>query len=671
MNNLPRQILRQIFSQYGPALLEDPRLCQSLLRDLCGKYKSEINLLIVVQRLIIAREVKRYIDTVPHELLISQLIFAMCREFAFDQKAAHWAVYSWAQALELSVADLEIEESSEEATVSEEATISEARDTRTTESSQPETVTKKDGGEARTTRPRKRRVTKSSTELDSQKHRYSEIRVYPEPIDATIEFGIRRKRFAAWAKLANTKLKRFFGIREVTGPQALPTSKGRNTSEVQLHLKYPLHEPPEMALWFKEELEEVSSYIEAEQTTRLPLILTGYEGFGGTSIVNWATTQAANRIAYATGSSADTAVFVLHSHVDDLKGDISLNIDKGLAQIKSRTWQKFNERFAELFDQFNSYPFHQLEKMFTKDLTEVNPRLVGTKTPIEVNVPFGEHIVAETEMEFRLKPKADRIATLLNELDNRIPTERHRKRSDSGLPYRIVLVIDSVNDCRLLKAIERFRPPFKALRIIVILNKHSYDQHMRSSAMWLRSRFETIRFLPLFQCEIAHELCRYYFDVQQELLKNKKIRSLIEGLEFRCRGLPGNFGKIMKNQMEVENNLLTLNSKTVAPWKKYQKVGMFLDHNWKKILTGYFHSAMLTDREQSAPLRLFLYHVSEKIIDTCQGKSENEMIEVCMDHAAKTWCPSNDSLASSISQELVQALSKEQLLTVKPSDELW
>ena len=630
MNNLPRQVLGEIVSQYGPALLEDPRRCQALLRDKCPKYKSEINLLIIVQRLIIARELRRYIDSVPHELLVTQLVNTMYQEFAFDQSAAQWAVYSWAQALGLSVTEAEIEEAPEETTVSEK------REPPIIVSPHAETETiarKKSGsdGTAKRAQTRKRRRTKSSPAVDSQS------RVDRESIDTTITYEdiSLRNRFAVWIKPAITRLKKFVGIHEVIALQALPASRTSQSAEVQLRLKHPLHEPPETAEWFKGELEEVTSYITAEEMRRPPLVLTGYEGFGGTSIVNWAITQAANRIAHTTRSSATTALFVIHSHIEDLNGEILLNIDKGLAQVKSPSWQQFDEHFSPLFDHFNSYPFHTPGDMTMESAEEDGLRVVGLTKPIEVTVPIGSRRNYKNVRTDRPKPKAEQIRTLLNALDHQITTKRDTSHS-AGLPYRIVLVIDFLDEFRLLKAIETFRPPFKALRIIVILNKSSYDQHMNSSKGRLGLPLKIISFLPKFEENIAAKLCRYYFDIPDELFENKNVKTLIKALEFRCRGLPGNFAKIIDTLMDPAKSIITLNDETVKPWKRYKAAENCLQKNWQKILRGHVEQAALEDPQRSAPLRLFLYQASEKIINTCQGKSEVEVVHVCMSHAPQT-----------------------------------
>jgi hypothetical protein len=46
MNDLPRQKLRELLAQHGPALCDDARRCKALLREQCGAYKQEIRVLL-------------------------------------------------------------------------------------------------------------------------------------------------------------------------------------------------------------------------------------------------------------------------------------------------------------------------------------------------------------------------------------------------------------------------------------------------------------------------------------------------------------------------------------------------------------------------------------------------------------------------------------------------
>ncbi|CCH93576.1 hypothetical protein MICCA_3220009 [Microcystis aeruginosa PCC 9432] len=45
MNNLPRQKLKEIFTQYSHSVYYDLKLCKALLKVFCGQYRKEISVL--------------------------------------------------------------------------------------------------------------------------------------------------------------------------------------------------------------------------------------------------------------------------------------------------------------------------------------------------------------------------------------------------------------------------------------------------------------------------------------------------------------------------------------------------------------------------------------------------------------------------------------------------
>ena len=45
MNNLPRQKIKEIVTQYGHSVYYDPQLCKALLKVFCGQYRKEISVL--------------------------------------------------------------------------------------------------------------------------------------------------------------------------------------------------------------------------------------------------------------------------------------------------------------------------------------------------------------------------------------------------------------------------------------------------------------------------------------------------------------------------------------------------------------------------------------------------------------------------------------------------
>lgn len=50
MKDLPRQVLCDLMAKYGQDLTNDGQRCEALLRDFCGKARSEISILIAALR---------------------------------------------------------------------------------------------------------------------------------------------------------------------------------------------------------------------------------------------------------------------------------------------------------------------------------------------------------------------------------------------------------------------------------------------------------------------------------------------------------------------------------------------------------------------------------------------------------------------------------------------
>ncbi|MBA2341103.1 MAG: hypothetical protein H0V88_11955 [Pyrinomonadaceae bacterium] len=102
MIDVPRQTLREIVAKYGRTVCEDPKRCRGLLRDFCGSYRREINVLVgaleerVGVELLAVREGR---SSMPREVLLSRLTKRLEDNLALTEGAARWAIDSWALAL--------------------------------------------------------------------------------------------------------------------------------------------------------------------------------------------------------------------------------------------------------------------------------------------------------------------------------------------------------------------------------------------------------------------------------------------------------------------------------------------------------------------------------------------------------------------------------------------
>ena len=99
MHDLPRQKLRELIIEYGRSLCDDPRRCEALLKDYCGQYKREIFVLISALKNRVAEDLINASAGVPQPMVVARLNKRLEDELAMTTEAAHWAVESWALAL--------------------------------------------------------------------------------------------------------------------------------------------------------------------------------------------------------------------------------------------------------------------------------------------------------------------------------------------------------------------------------------------------------------------------------------------------------------------------------------------------------------------------------------------------------------------------------------------
>jgi hypothetical protein len=101
MNDTPREQLKYIIGQYGRSISEDPKRCEALLRDFCGQYRKEINVLVSAIKEAVTVDLSNLQHRVPSDLLLAQLTKRLEDRLAIDPIAARWSVESWAIALGL------------------------------------------------------------------------------------------------------------------------------------------------------------------------------------------------------------------------------------------------------------------------------------------------------------------------------------------------------------------------------------------------------------------------------------------------------------------------------------------------------------------------------------------------------------------------------------------
>jgi len=99
MNDLPRQRLCEIIQKYGRSLCDDQRRCEGLLRDLCGEYRREVNIIVSALKEQVVSDLLTPQSNIPYDALLSRLTKRLHNDLALTEDAARWAVESWALAL--------------------------------------------------------------------------------------------------------------------------------------------------------------------------------------------------------------------------------------------------------------------------------------------------------------------------------------------------------------------------------------------------------------------------------------------------------------------------------------------------------------------------------------------------------------------------------------------
>jgi hypothetical protein len=101
MRDAARESLRQLVMEYGRSICEDPLRCRSLLLDVCGEYRREINVLMAVLEEHVVADLLALPASVPRDLFLARLTRRVCENRGLAQEVARWGVQAWVFALGL------------------------------------------------------------------------------------------------------------------------------------------------------------------------------------------------------------------------------------------------------------------------------------------------------------------------------------------------------------------------------------------------------------------------------------------------------------------------------------------------------------------------------------------------------------------------------------------
>jgi hypothetical protein len=95
----PRAALRYLMSQHGRSILDDPRRCEALMRDLCPESRREILLLVRAISERVPADLLGSRGGMPIQMFLAQLTKRLEDNLALSPDASRWTVESWALAL--------------------------------------------------------------------------------------------------------------------------------------------------------------------------------------------------------------------------------------------------------------------------------------------------------------------------------------------------------------------------------------------------------------------------------------------------------------------------------------------------------------------------------------------------------------------------------------------
>jgi hypothetical protein len=99
IDNIPRQRLCEIVKTYGETIIENPKRLRAILKDLCqGKNAREINAIISSLEEKIPHEILKSKNTVPWNILSSQLKKRLIDNTYYSDDLVTWSINCWALA---------------------------------------------------------------------------------------------------------------------------------------------------------------------------------------------------------------------------------------------------------------------------------------------------------------------------------------------------------------------------------------------------------------------------------------------------------------------------------------------------------------------------------------------------------------------------------------------
>lgn len=155
MNDLPRHTLSRVIAEHGRGICDAPKRVEALLRDLCGAYRREINIIMgALEERVAADLIAASNSAVPRAALLARLAARLRDNLAYTPEAARWAVETWAFALGiLSEAEFQERARAEAAEAQRSAATPPVRDPQPTAERTPSAASQASQPQRQTTSP--------------------------------------------------------------------------------------------------------------------------------------------------------------------------------------------------------------------------------------------------------------------------------------------------------------------------------------------------------------------------------------------------------------------------------------------------------------------------------------------------------------------------------------
>jgi len=91
MDDFPRRKLCDLVLEFNGSLYEDSRICESILKDYCGSFKREVNVLIGALKKQVVVTLLSSSNT-TYDIVSARLVKRLCDNLSLTEESAQWAI---------------------------------------------------------------------------------------------------------------------------------------------------------------------------------------------------------------------------------------------------------------------------------------------------------------------------------------------------------------------------------------------------------------------------------------------------------------------------------------------------------------------------------------------------------------------------------------------------